>query len=47
MQDHATDQLNVEVTHVENTPPRFTNYSKTFHQDLVENLVEGLPALVF
>ena len=47
MEDHAADQLNVKVPHIENTPPSFTNYGESFYQDLVENLIKGLPALVF
>ena len=46
VQNHAADQLNVKVAHVENTPPSFTNDSEGFHQDLVEYFIDDFPSLV-
>ena len=45
MQDHAADQLNIEVPHVQNATSRFPHNRKGFRQDFIENIFEGLVAI--
>ena len=41
VQDHAADQLHVEVTHVENTAAGLANDRESFHQNLVQGFLDG------
>src|SRR5579862_8863233 len=45
MQDHAADQLHIEVAHVQNAAAAFADHSKSFHQKLIENFIDCLDAL--
>src|SRR5215470_15256924 len=45
MEDNAADELNVEMAHVQHTPACFTGYSKSFRQDLIQDLFAGFDAL--
>ena len=47
VQNHAADQLHVEVPHVEHAPSRFADHGKRFLQQFVENVLEHLAALGF
>src|SRR5271156_687792 len=47
MQNHAADQLHVEVAHVEHAPSGFADDGKGFLQQFVENAFEHLVALLF
>ena len=46
MQHHAADQLYVKVAHVEHTAAGFADDGEGFHQELVQDLVDGFGALV-
>ena len=47
VQNHAADQLHVEVPHVEHAPSSFADNGKRFVKQLVENALEQLAALRF
>ena len=47
VQDHAADQLHVEVPHVEHAASGLANHRKGFHQNLVENFLQRFVFLFF
>ncbi len=47
VQDHAADELHVEVTHVEHAPRRFANHGERLRQQLGEHGLFGCVALPF
>ncbi len=47
VQNHAADQLHVEVPHVEHTPSGFADHGKSFLEQFVENVLKQLAALRF
>jgi hypothetical protein len=47
MQHHAANQLNVEVTHVEDTAASFTDHGKGFDQNLIKRFLQRVVFLFF
>jgi hypothetical protein len=47
MQNHAADQLDIEVPHVEHTPTSFANHGESFFEDFIENLLDDAATLGF
>ena len=47
VQNHAADQLHVEVPHVEDAPSSFADHGKRLFEQFVENYLERLAALRF
>src|SRR5262249_11228944 len=45
VQDHAADQLHVEMTHVEHAATSFADYGKSLFEDLIEDFIGGFQAL--
>ena len=46
MQHHAADQLHVEVAHVEYAAAGLAHHGESFHQNFVQNFVDGFTAFV-
>ena len=47
MQYHASDQLNVEVTHIEHSATGLADYRESFHQKLFEHFLQRIVLILF
>ncbi len=47
VQNHAADELHIEVAHLQHTPAGFARYGESFRQQLIEHFLQGLLFLVW
>src|SRR5215468_1957446 len=45
MENNSTDELDIEMAHVQHTPARFTGNGEGFWKDLIQDLLAGFNAL--
>ena len=46
MQNHAADQLHIEMPHVQNAAASFADHGEGFDQKLIQDLVDQLSSLI-